>query len=70
MKRSHFKLGSQLWDAGNENNPATFEWNLCYEFNGRLVSFIPLGISSAGTPILKAAGELAQLLNDDQPEAK
>ena len=70
MKRSQLKLGSQLWDGGNEHSPAVFEWNLCYEFNGRLISNIPLGISSAGTPILKAAAEVVRLFNEAEPEAK
>jgi hypothetical protein len=65
MKRSSWKVGSQLVDGGE---PPTFEWNLCFSFNNKLISYVPLGIRTGSDPIVQSARELAERLNAAQPE--
>jgi hypothetical protein len=67
MKRQSWKMGSQLEGNVNPDFP-TFEWNLCYSVDRRLVTYVPLGIHNSLAPVVKAGHELVKLLNEAEPE--
>jgi hypothetical protein len=67
MKRSEYKLGSQLTGETKDGHDL-FEWSFCFSFNKRLVSYVPLGIRTVHDPIVRLGHQLVDALNEAQPE--